>query len=330
MLMLARPRAALRPLSLAFGLAAATALAAPAALAQDATPPAASPPAAAPSISTVPPETVVATVNGRPITEADLQLATHDYAEDLARVPAGARRGIVLDVLIDMQVMAEAAEKDGITGTEDFKRRIAFMTMQAERNAFVEAKIASSITDAEVKARYDAEIAKFTPPDEIRASHVLVETEDEAKAIIKELEGGGDFAKIAKEKSKDPGSAAQGGDLGYFSKGQMVPPFEEAAFALEVGQFTKTPVKSDFGWHVIRLDDKRKQQPPAFDQVKEQIKSGMLREKFGEVLAGLKKDAKIDVLDQTLKPDATSVPPVPLPGGQGAPAAPAQPEKPAQ
>jgi peptidyl-prolyl cis-trans isomerase C len=328
--MLARPRAALRPLSLAFGLAAATALAAPAALAQEATPPAASPPAAAPSISTVPPETVVATVNGRPITEADLQLATHDYAEDLARVPAGARRGIVLDVLIDMQVMAEAAEKDGITGTEDFKRRIAFMTMQAERNAFVEAKIASSITDAEVKARYDAEIAKFTPPDEIRASHVLVETEDEAKAIIKELEGGGDFAKIAKEKSKDPGSAAQGGDLGYFSKGQMVPPFEEAAFALEVGQFTKTPVKSDFGWHVIRLDDKRKQQPPAFDQVKEQIKSGMLREKFGEVLAGLKKDAKIDILDQTLKPDATSVPPVPLPGGQGAPAAPAQPEKPAQ
>lgn len=320
MLKTIRTTAALRPLTLVLALAAGAVLPS-VSIAQDQ--PAASAPAAAPAVA---PETVVATVNGRPITEADLQFAMQDYSEELGRVPGGARRGIVLDVLVDMQVMAEAAEKDGLTATDAFKRRLAFLTMQAERNTFVEDKIAATVTDAEIKARYDAEVAKFSPPDEIRASHILVETEDEAKAIIADLEKGGDFAALAKEKSKDPGSAAQGGDLGFFSKGQMVPPFEEAAFKLEVGQFTKEPVKSDFGFHVIRLEEKRKQPAPSFDEVKDRLKDLLMREKFASVLQGLKQNAKVEILDQSLKSDPTKAPPVPLPGG----AAPAEPAQPAQ
>ena len=169
------------------------------------------------------------------------------------------------------------------------------------------------VTDAEVKARYDEEVSKFGDNMEVHARHILVETEDEAKAIIAELKNGGDFAKIAGEKSKDPGSAAQGGDLGYFSRGQMVPPFEEAAFNLEVGSITETPVKSDFGFHVIKVEDKRKQAPPAFDQVQARLRDLLIREKFAATLASLKEAAKIDVLDPTLKADDPAAAPAPAP-----------------
>lgn len=304
------PRVA-RPIALSLALAA-TALT-PAAFAQSDAPaateaPAAAAPAAAPS-----PETVLATVNGQPITQGDIEMAAEDFADDLARVPEGARRGIILDVLIDMRVMADAAAADGITETEAFKQRLAFMQMQAARNLYVQEKIAGAVTDAEVKARYDEEVAKFGDNMEVRARHILVETEDEAKAIIAELESGGDFAKIAGEKSKDPGSAAQGGDLGYFSRGQMVPPFEEAAFNLEVGSITDTPVKSDFGFHVIKLEDKRKQAPPPFDQVQARLRDLLIREKFASTLESLKQSAKIEVLDPALKAADPTAAPTPAP-----------------
>jgi peptidyl-prolyl cis-trans isomerase C len=269
--------------------------------------------ALAPAAPPPPPETVLATVNGQPITQGDIEMAAEDFADDLARVPEGARRGIILDVLIDMHVMADAAAKDGVTETASFKERLAFMQLQAARNAYVQDKIAGAVTDAEVKARYDQEVSKFGDNMEARARHILVETEDEAKAIIADLKNGGDFAKIAAEKSKDPGSAAQGGDLGYFSRGQMVPSFEEAAFNLEVGSITETPVKSDFGFHVIKLEDKRKQAPPAYDQVQARLRDLLIREKFASTLASLKESAKIDVLDPTLKADDPAAAPAPAP-----------------
>ncbi|MFM9859436.1 peptidylprolyl isomerase [Pseudoxanthobacter sp. M-2] len=269
--------------------------------------------ALAPAAPAPPPETVLATVNGQPITQGDIEMAAEDFADDLARVPEGARRGIILDVLIDMHVMADAAAKDGVTETEAFKQRLAFMELQAARNAYVQDKIAGAVTDAEVKARYDEEVGKFGDNMEVRARHILVETEDEAKAIIADLKGGGDFAKIAGEKSKDPGSAAQGGDLGYFSRGQMVPSFEEAAFTLEVGSITETPVKSDFGFHVIQVEDKRKQAPPAYDQVQARLRDLLIREKFASTLASLKGAATIDVLDPTLKADDPAAAPAPAP-----------------
>ncbi|MCW5720876.1 MAG: peptidylprolyl isomerase, partial [Devosia sp.] len=157
-----------------------------------------------------------------------------------------------------------------------------------------------AVTPEEVKARYDKEVAAITPEDEIRARHILVKTEEEAKAIIKDLHAGKDFIEIAKEKSTDP-NKSEGGDLGYFGKGRMVPEFETAAFALEKGAYSKEPVKTQFGFHVIKIEDKRKQQPPALEQVEAQVRQLVMRDKYLELLEKAKAAAPIDIQDAALK-----------------------------
>jgi peptidyl-prolyl cis-trans isomerase C len=132
--------------------------------------------------------------------------------------------------------------------------------------------------------------------EEVRARHILVDNEDEAKAIVDQLRAGGDFAAIAKEKSKDPGGA-EGGDLGYFTKDQMVPEFAEVAFKMYPGQLSN-PVKTQFGWHIIKLEDKRTKQPPEFDKVKGQIEAFLARKAQTDFVAGLRKTAKIERLDK--------------------------------
>jgi peptidyl-prolyl cis-trans isomerase C len=134
----------------------------------------------------------------------------------------------------------------------------------------------------------------------VRARHILVRTQEEAEAIIEQLDAGADFAELAVEKSTDPGKG-DGGDLGYFGPGQMVEPFEEAAFALEVGAYTKEPVQTQFGWHVIKVEDRRAQQPPAFEDVKEQIRSILFRDAYGSVVEKARAGAKIEILDEALE-----------------------------
>ena len=270
------------------------------AFAQDAAP-AAAPPAD--------PAKVVATVGGEPITEGDLAVAQEDFAQELAQVPEGERRRAVLSVLIDIKMMAEAGEKDGLDKSAEFTQRLALLRDRALRNEYFRVHVDEAVTEEQLKARYDAEIAKITPEDEIRASHILVETEDEAKAIIAELDKGADFATLAKEKSKDPGSGQMGGDLGFFGKGRMVPEFEQAAVALDVGQYTKTPVKSQFGWHVIKLVEKRKQPLPTFEQAKEQVRQIVMRETFMNVVDKLRADTPVEYLDESLKPAAPAAKP---------------------
>ncbi|WP_323181657.1 peptidylprolyl isomerase [Kaistia defluvii] len=274
------------------------ALATAPAVAQDAPAPA---PAAAPAAAPADPKTVLATVNGQPITEADLTLAGDDFAEELAKVAPDQRRKAILDVLIDLRLMAGAAEKDGLDKSEEFQRRLALLRARALRNEFFRAKVDNAVTDEAVKKRYETEIAKIVPEEEVHAQHILVETEDEAKAIIAELDKGGDFAKLAAEKSKDPGSAKMGGDLGFFTKGKMIKEFEEAAFALEPGKYTEKPVKTQYGYHVIKSVEKRKQPLPTFDQVKDQVRQLVLRDTFVDTVAGLRKDSKVEIVDPTLK-----------------------------
>ncbi|WEK52584.1 MAG: peptidylprolyl isomerase [Candidatus Kaistia colombiensis] len=270
------------------------ALAAPAA-AQDAAP------AAAPAAAAVDPKTVLATVNGQPITEADLSLAGEDFSEELAKVAPDQRRKAILDVLIDLRLMAGAAEKDGLDKSEEFQRRLALLRARALRNEFFRAKVDQAVTDEAVKKRYEAEVAKIVPEEEVHAQHILVETEDQANAIIKELDKGGDFAKLAAEKSKDPGSAKMGGDLGFFTKGKMIKEFEDAAFALEPGKYTEKPVKTQYGFHIIKSVEKRKQPLPTFDQVKDQVRQLVLRDTFVDTVAGLRKDSKVEIVDPALK-----------------------------
>ncbi|MFP9138742.1 peptidylprolyl isomerase [Devosia sp. XGJD_8] len=268
------------------------------AVAQDAAPAAEAP--AAEAVAPVSPDTVVATVGGEPITEADLGFAAEDLTQELSQMPPEQRKPFLLRVLIDMKVMAKAGQEAGMADTPLFQQRLDYLEDRALRRAYFAETIANAVTEEAVRADYEAFIADFVPADEIRASHVLVPTEEEAKAVKAELDGGADFATVAKEKSIDPG-AANGGDLGFFGKGMMVAPFEAAAFALtDIGQVSD-PVESQFGWHVIRLEEKRQSAPPAFEQVAAQLQQQRLMTTFDETVARLMEGVTIDIPDAELK-----------------------------
>ena len=256
-------------------------------------------PEAAPAA--IAPETVVATVGGEQITEADLSFAAEDLAQDLAQMPAQERRAFLLRVLIDMKVMAGAAKTAGMDQTELFAQRLNYLKERALRRAYFADAIAGQVTEEAIRADYDAFVAQFQPAEEIHASHILVETKEEADAIKAELDAGGDFATIAQEKSIDPGSGANGGDLGFFSKGMMVPEFETAAFALANPGDISAPVQSQFGFHIIKLEEKRESSPPTFEQVAPQIQQQVLMRVFNEKVEELMAGVTIDVTDPELK-----------------------------
>jgi peptidyl-prolyl cis-trans isomerase C len=244
---------------------------------------------------------VIATVAGQQITEADLTQALADLDQQFARLPDDQKRAAALSAVIEIKLLAADAHAKGLDQTDDFKRRMAFLQERALHSEVINKEVEAKITDEEVRKRYDTEIAGAPPSNEVHARHILVKTKEEADAIVKQLDGGAKFEDIAKEKSADAGSGTQGGDLGWFGAGQMVPEFEKAAFALEVGAYTKEPVQSQFGWHVIKLEDKRARQPPAFDQVKEQIRSMLLREKYFELVKQLRTASTVDITDPDLK-----------------------------
>lgn len=249
-------------------------------------------------------DATVATINDAAITESDLTAAMEEFEQQLARVPDAERKKVTLERLIDMRIIAQAATKDGLDKDPSVQRRLESIRVQLLTSEYVRKKVEAAITDADLKARYDKEMAAYTPPEEVKASHILVQTKEEADAVMKELAAGKAFADIAKEKSIDPGSKENGGDLGYFQKGQMVPEFEQAAFGLEKGAVTKEPVQTQFGFHIIKQEDKRVGEKPAFDAVKDQVREVVAAEKFREALAALRKEAKIDYKDATLKPAA--------------------------
>jgi peptidyl-prolyl cis-trans isomerase C len=256
-------------------------------------------PAAAPAAAT--PETVVATVGNETITEADLNFAAEDLAQDLAQMPAQERRAFLLRVLIDMKVMAGAAKTAGMDQTPLFAQRLNYLKERALRRAYFADAIAAQVTEEAVRKEYDAFVAQFKPQEEIHARHILVETKEEADAIEAELKAGGDFAAIAQEKSIDPGSGANGGDLGFFGKGMMVPEFETAAFALANPGDVSEPVQSQFGWHIIKLEEKRQSQPPTFEQIAPQAQQQVLMRAFNQKVEELMSGVTIDVTDPQLK-----------------------------
>ncbi len=244
---------------------------------------------------------VVATINGKPVTEADIALAVSDLDEQFSRLPEEQRRAAALSAIIEIRMFADEASAKGIDKDAAFQRRMVFLQQRALHAALIDSEIAGKITEEEVRARYDQQIAATPAANEVKARHILVKTKEEADAIIKRLDAGESFEAIAKEVSTDPGSGANGGDLGWFGPGQMVPEFEQAAFALEVGAHSKEPVQSQFGWHVIKVEDKRAQQPPAYEQVKEQFRSMLLREKYFALVEALRGKATVDIADPELK-----------------------------
>jgi peptidyl-prolyl cis-trans isomerase C len=251
---------------------------------------------------------ILARVNGKDITKDQVSVAMEVFAQQLQSVPEVERQAMVVDALVDMYLMADAASAAGLETSQKFIDRLAFLKAQALRNTYIEESIQKGITEEAMKARFEKDLAGYTPPEEVHARHILVKTEDEAKDIIKRLGAGEDFIALAKEKSEDPGSKESGGDLGYFTKGQMVPEFETEAFSLKPGETSTKPVKSDFGFHVLKVEDKRLQPLPKFEEVKPQVQEAMQREAFQSELAKLKSAAKIERFDQAKTPAEEKAP----------------------
>jgi peptidyl-prolyl cis-trans isomerase C len=236
---------------------------------------------------------VVARVNGVEIHRSNVE-------EARTRLPRRFRQGsvkgvfkILVDTLIDAKLMAAEARKQGIADDPAFKRRMAMITEQVLGRALLTRHLKRALTDDMLKKAYANMVKKIGNKKEIRARHILLKTEKEAKAVIAELNKGADFAELAKKKSIGP-SKKVGGDLGYFSEGEMVPAFYKAAFALDVGAVTKVPVKTRFGWHVIKLEDKRNVKPPTFAEVRDHLSAELARKIGGEYIETLRKNAKVE------------------------------------
>lgn len=244
------------------------------------------------SAAATPAAKTVVTVNGTKINSQTLDTFLQAVTGKPAAEATPEQREAMLDQLVNMTLAAQAAEKDGLAKDPEVAARIELLRTQILAEAASEkyAK-AHPVSDDEIKAEYDAQVAMM--PKEYKARHILVETEDAANAVIKDLDAGGDFAKIAKSQSKDSASAANGGDLGWFSGQAMVKPFSDALAKLEKGATTKAPVQTQYGWHVIQLEDTRASEAPAFDDVKDQVKMLAQRKKLQTYLDELRKTAKI-------------------------------------
>ncbi|WP_455474398.1 peptidylprolyl isomerase [Bartonella sp. B30(2025)] len=240
----------------------------------------------------VSPSHVMAIIDGKNITAGQLDELALEINPNLANIPDEQRRITVLKAYVDMRVLTKAAINKGLDKTAAYNKRMEIMRDNVLQQLYFKQMVVDKISDTDLVALYDKEVAALPKEDEVKARHILVKTRKEAEAIIKRLNKGEDFAEIAKKNSTD-GSAAVGGDLDYFSHGQMVKPFEDAAFSLKVGEYTKSPVESPFGWHIIKVEDRRLKQPPAFDDVKEMLRTQLIKERYQKLITELR--SKIDV-----------------------------------
>lgn len=243
---------------------------------------------------------IVANVNGQPVTEADLAIADSEIGADMGTMPEAQKRLSLLEFLIDNQLFAEAADAEKLGQGTDFETRLKYLKRRALRELYFEKVIKSSVSDADARKIYDEQVGKIKPEEEVSARHILVESEDKAKELLAKIKAGGDFVALAKENTKDAGSKEDGGNLGYFGRGQMVPQFEEVVFKLNKGDVSD-PVKTQFGWHLIKIEDKRTKQPPAFDIVKDRIIQSQLLQKAQQSAVAFRGKSKIEFVDPVIR-----------------------------
>ena len=235
----------------------------------------------------------VAIVNGKPVPSSRVDALAAQVAKS-GRPVTPDLAAQIKDEVITREIFMQEAQKRGLDASDDFRVQLD-LARQAIliRELFADYQKKNPVTDAEVKAEYDKYVAA-NGGKEYRARHILVAKEDEAKAIIASLKKGGKFEEIAKKQSKDPGSGANGGDLDWAAPGNYVPEFSKAMVALKKGQVTDAPVKSQFGWHVIRLDDVREAQMPKFEDVKPQIAQQLAQQKLSQFQDDLRNKAKVE------------------------------------
>ena len=271
---------------------------------------------------------VIAKVNGIEIHQSDLRLAEEDVGQNIPQGNEAAKHEYLVSYLTDMILLAQAAEEKRLQDDADFKRRLAFARNKVLMETLLQTEGRNAVSDKALRAVYDEAVKQMGNEEEVHARHILFRVanpkddkeskaaEEKARAVIARLAKGEDFTKIANELTEDPSGRKDGGDLGYFTKEQMVPEFAAAAFTLDKGKYSEQPVRTQFGWHVIKLEDKRKKPAPEFDKVKSQLQSYVERKAQVELVTRLRKEAKIERLDKPAQP-APAPAPAPL-----APAAP--------
>jgi peptidyl-prolyl cis-trans isomerase C len=260
---------------------------------------------------------VVAKVNGTEIHQSDLTVAEEE-AGQLPPMSPNAKKDYLVQFVTDMILMSQAAEAKKMGDTLEFKRKLAFNREKLLMEQLLQKAAKEALTDKAMHDVYDEAAKQMGQEQEVHARHILIraaagddkaskEAEDKIKAIIVRLKKGEDFAKVASEATEDPSGKANGGDLGYFSKEQMVPEFSDTAFKLDKDQISE-PVKTQFGWHVIKVEDKRVKPVPPFDEVKPQIENYVQRKAQAELVTSLRASAKIEKM---YKPDEPAAPAAP-------------------
>jgi peptidyl-prolyl cis-trans isomerase C len=244
---------------------------------------------------------VVATVNGVKVHRSMLAEAQQLLPPQYQKIPLAQIYPALVDSVIDMKLAAADAREKKLHQDPEFKKLMRRIEDQMLQRSSLQKIMSEGITEDAVRARYDKMVAGKSGAEEVHARHILVKTEDEAKAIIKDLKGGADFETLAKEKSTGP-SGPNGGDLGFFAKGQMVPAFEKAAFGMDKGEVTDEAVKTQFGYHVIKVEAKRKSEAPSFEKMEQQLRTELSQEKATTFVASLRKGAKIERFDLEGKP----------------------------
>lgn len=243
---------------------------------------------------------VLATVNGDPITESYVDQIMQELESQFADVPEPDRQAAALSSAIEIKILSHRARTEGFTEHSTFKQKQQIFEERLLHELIISETISDAITDDALRARYNLAVSGVTSETEVRARHILLGSREEAVAIIKQLDDGADFTELAKEKSIGP-SNSNGGDLGYFTAGRMVPEFEAAAFALEAGAHSSSPVVTQFGFHVIKSVDKRQTSVPSFDEVKPQLQQRAISETYGRLMSETRESATIEFTDKALE-----------------------------
>ena len=234
---------------------------------------------------------VVAEVNGTKIHESDVVAYQRSLPPQMA---AQAPFEALQDMVVNNILVADQARKEGLEKDAEVKQLFQQVLVKVWMNKHLKAQITPEV----VKAAYDKYLTTSKPQDEVHARHVLSETEDQAKAVIAELKKGADFAEVAKAQSKDPSAKQNGGDLGYFTQGEMVPQFAAAAFAMKPGEVSQAPVQTQFGWHVIKLEDRRPASPPSLEQATPALREHLAEEAAQKLVADVRAKGKVTLFDR--------------------------------
>jgi peptidyl-prolyl cis-trans isomerase C len=233
-------------------------------------------------------------VNGQPITEAEVAAAAAELGEALEQIPEAQRREQLVDYLVTVRILSAAAREARVDQTPEMQARLRFSADRTLMETWLRAEIEKALSREEIQKFYQERVASRPTEEEVRARHILVPTEEEARTLLAELRAGKTFEAVAAERSTDPGSKAEGGDLGFFTRGRMVPEFEQAVFALQPGQVTQTPVRSQFGFHIIRLEERRQQPVPTLQEVAPQIRQFLQRQAQTAIITRLRNAARVE------------------------------------